>query len=113
MKERLLDVMKIGLIVLIVGAVFYVLTILLKTDPLTVISRLLTTIATIAIAVWGFLIYRLASKFQSRDEEYKQQLRDYFEATVISNILSASQGETGKLIKRFQEHYTGRTKIFY
>ena len=116
MKERLLDVMKIGLIIIIVGAVFYALAILLKRDPLTLFSMWLTALATIAIAICALFSYRLASKIQSRDEEFRRQIKDLYQAIVISVMIHA-QGPTGEAstmqgrMKWFKEHYKGKTPI--
>ena len=111
MKEKLLEVMKYGLIIVIIGAVFYGLAILLKRDPLTLLSIWLTAIATTAIAILTFMNYQLIAKIQRKDEEYKRQIRDYFEATVISNIVGGPH-EPSKAIKTFGDHYKGETKIF-
>lgn len=80
-------------------------------------STLITALATVAIAIFTFVNYQLASKIQKRDEEYRQQTRDLFQAIVISNILSDPEARLGNKnldndIEAFKQMYKGKTAIF-
>jgi hypothetical protein len=110
MKERMLDVLKWGLIIVIAGAVFYIIALLLKSNPLTILSMWLTALATIAIAVSVGLSYKLASKIQSRDEDFRNQISDLYGAIILSNLLSSDSGKEERK-KLFIEAYKGKTPI--
>lgn len=80
-------------------------------------STLITALATVAIAIFTFVNYQLASKIQKRDEEYRQQTKDLFQAIVISNILSDPEARLGNKnldndIEAFKQMYKGKTAIF-
>ncbi|MFC1532658.1 hypothetical protein ACFL7M_04750 [Thermodesulfobacteriota bacterium] len=78
-----------------------------------VFSIIITAIATAIIAIYAFMSYRLASKIQSREDEFRQQTQDLFQAIVISNIVaSGSESYTSGAIKYFKEHYKGKIPIF-
>jgi hypothetical protein len=79
-------------------------------------SSVIIIIATTAIAACAIASFFLALKIQKRDNEYRQQTSDLFQAIVISNILSDPQATLGsthldhKLIV-FEEFYKGKTPI--
>lgn len=73
--------------------------------------------ATVVIAIFAYVSYRLASNIQTRDEDYRQQITDLYQAMVISYLTHGT--ETGSSsrkmeykISKFKEHYTGKTTIF-
>ena len=108
MKEKLQDVIKWGLILVIAGAVVGLLT---HFSEFGILGIWITAIATAAIAVYSFMSYQLASSIKSRDEEFRQQIRDLYEAIVISNIVTERRELEGR-IEAFKQHYRGRTPIF-
>ena len=72
MKERLMDVVKVAIIIVIAGAVFYGIAQLLGRDPLSLLSMLITALATVGIAVYAHMSHKLSSKIQSRDDEWRK-----------------------------------------
>ena len=87
------------------------------------ISILVTAVATGVIAWYANRSHNLASKIQSRDNEYRQQVTardneyrqqvtDLYQAIVISYLLQEMGWTTKEKIKVFNEHYTGKTRIF-
>ena len=82
-----------------------------------VLSTLITALATVAIAIFTYVNYQLASKIQKQDKEYRQQTSDLFQAIVISNILSDPEARLGNKnldnnIEAFKQMYKGQTPIF-
>ena len=104
MKNWVLDVIKWVVIIIVAGLVLYFLASKFKGQTIVVLSMLLTALATIIIAIYAVVNYRLSSKFQSMNEAYRQQIRDHFEATVIANIVGGPH-ETNKAVRAFKEHY--------
>ena len=117
MKERLLDVMKWGLIIIIAGAALYFIVNSLKGEPLTTFSIMVTALATIFIAIYAGVSHRLTSRIQSRDEESKQRIEDLYQGIMVS-VFIASMGDTPAFstmehkIKEFNNYYKGETSIF-
>lgn len=73
-----------------------------------------TAIATVVIAWYAIANHKLASKIQSRDDEFRQQISDLYKAMVISNVISGPY-DTHLAIEDFNIHYEkagGKTKIF-
>ena len=82
-----------------------------------VLSTLITALATVAIAIFTYVNYQLASKIQKQDKKYRQQTSDLFQAIVISNILSDPEARLGNKnldnnIEAFKQMYKGQTPIF-
>ncbi|MEJ2104764.1 MAG: hypothetical protein P8X47_09335 [Ignavibacteriaceae bacterium] len=80
-------------------------------------STLITALATVAIAIFTYVNYQLASKIQKQDKEYRQQISDLYQAIVISNILSDPEARLGNIkldnnIEAFKKLYKGDTPIF-
>jgi archaellum biogenesis protein FlaJ (TadC family) len=109
MKERLLDVMKWGLIIIIIGGVLILIAYTSKGQTLMAIAMLLTSLATVAIAIYAGVNYNFTSKIQSRDEEFKQDLRKLYRGIVISTLIAPSVLEGTAVgedaIKEFNEVY--------
>lgn len=115
MKERLLDVVKWGLIIIIVGGVLYFNVHSLKGESLITFAMMVTALATILIAIFAGVSHRLASKIQSRDEEFRQQVSDLYQAIALSNLMigkKAFDTITEENIETFKKFYTGKTIIF-
>ena len=58
----------------------------------------ITAIATATIAFWGGCSLLLAWRIKSKEDEYKQNINDLFQAIVISNILSGEGGKGSTLL---------------
>jgi hypothetical protein len=70
----------------------------------------ITAIATAVIALNALMSYRLVSRIQTRDNDFRQQLRDLYEAIVISNLLFSETGLDRRLAL-FEGTYQGKTPI--
>lgn len=125
MKERLLDVMKWGLIIVIIGAVFYVV---LPRFEFRMIWVIITAIAAAAIAFHAITNHNLAKKnYQlaleinsanelkaKSDDEFRRHISDFYKAIVISN-LAGGPHELPAALENFNTLYKeagGKTKIF-
>lgn len=80
-------------------------------------SMLITAIATGVIAWYAIANHRLTSNINLRDEEYRRQTSDLFQAIVISNILSnpiafPGSGQEDTIIEAFEKLYKGKTPIY-
>ncbi len=127
MKERLLDVMKWGLIIVIAGAVFYFVA---PTRQFQAIWLIMTAVAAAAIAFYALQNHTLAGKSYQlsleinaanelkarRDDELRQQMSDLCKAIVISNLIKPEydidSAEWKKAIAQFKSLYDGKTVIF-
>lgn len=56
--------------------------------------------------------YRLVNIIRKSNEQHEQDIKDLFEAIVISNMVSIAGGGTEDLIKKFTELYKGKRIIF-
>jgi len=72
---------------------------------------IVSSIATVVIAFWGGCSLFLALKIKTKDDEYRQQISDLFQAIVISNLIVSEKEEIAK-IRKFHALYIGKTKIF-
>ena len=75
------------------------------------VSIVVSTIATLIIAIFTGLNYQIYKKLQEKDEEYKNQISDLYKAIVVSNLLSGNS-DLDMTYKKFNREYTGKTKIF-
>jgi hypothetical protein len=75
-----------------------------------VFSTLISAIATVVIGFCAIASYRLASKIQKREKEYRQQVSDLYHAMVISNLLSTDSG-ISRRFDLFKINYKGETPI--
>ena len=108
MKERLLDVMKWGLILVIAGAVIGILT---HFSEFGILAMGITTLATAVIAYHAVASHVLSQKISARDEEFRQQVTDLYQAIVIITAVVSGPSSESHAIKRFKELYKGRTPI--
>jgi len=81
---------------------------------LQIISVVVAAIATIVIAVVACQNLCLIKKNNQKEEEHKAQIKDLYQAIVISNLLSgpSSFGFLKQSIDAFNAHYKGKVKIF-
>jgi hypothetical protein len=127
MKERLLDVLKWGLIIVIAGVVFYFVA---PTQQFQAIWLIVTAVGVAAIAFYAIQIHNLAGKNYQllleinsanelkarRDDELREQMSDVCKAIVISNLVRPEYGvdsdEWEKAATLFKSLYKGKTVIF-
>jgi hypothetical protein len=74
-------------------------------------ANVVIAIATVVIAIFAIMSYRLGSKIQSRDEGFRQQISDLYQAVVISSVITGPQPELTRAIRRFKVLYKGTTPI--
>lgn len=82
-----------------------------------ILTDWINAISTVVIAVFTGLNYAMFLSINKKDNEYKQQVGDLYQALVISNIISAptvSSGVAGLegLKNVFKSEYHGKTEIF-
>ena len=82
-----------------------------------VFSTLVSSIATVVIAIYAYRSYQLSSNIQKQSQEYQQQVSDLYQAIVISNTFSDPNANLDSThlehkIKAFKELYKGKTPIF-
>jgi len=91
------------------------------TNAMFMISSFITAIATTVIALFSWRsfclskeIKKIAENQHTKEEEFKSQTKDLYQAIVISNILSgpSSYGALNQAIDAFKSQYTGTFKIF-
>ena len=127
MKERLLDVLKWGLIIIIAGVVFYFVA---PTQQFQAIWLIVTAVGVAAIAFYAIQIHNLAGKNYQllleinsanelkarRDDELREHMSDLYKAVVISNLVNPEYGvdsdEWEKAVALFKRLYKGKTAIF-
>ena len=73
-----------------------------------------SAIATFIIACFAGASFWLASRIQSRDDEFRQQISDLYKAIVISNVITFPK-DVHLAIEDFKIHYEkagGKIEIF-
>jgi hypothetical protein len=82
---------------------------------ITVLSIIATAAATVAIAFYTRKTHNLMEAVKQKDSEHQQEIKDLFQAIVISNILSAGKPQGGQLLdglfSEFEKRYKGKTPI--
>lgn len=92
---------------------------------MNIISQIISAIATVVIAIvtWqNFLLIKKINKrdadyrkhLANKDDEYKSNIKDLYQAIVISNLLSgpSSYGALNQAIDAFKSQYKGKVQIF-
>lgn len=78
-------------------------------------SAIVTAIASAIIAIYTYKAHQLTSAIRQKDSEHQQEIKDLFQAIVISNILSAGKPQGGQLLdglfSEFERRYKGKTPI--
>jgi len=79
-----------------------------------IVFTLISAIATAFIAYFTWQNYKMYKILREKDEEYKRQTRDLYQAIVISTLLSgpSSYGAYRECKETFKKEYAGGTKIF-
>lgn len=79
-----------------------------------IVSTCISAIATTVIAYFTYQNYKMYKVLQNKDEEYKKQTRDLYQAIVISTLLSgpSSYGAYRECKEVFKKEYVGETPIF-
>ncbi|UCD33570.1 MAG: hypothetical protein JSV38_06830 [Desulfobacterales bacterium] len=85
-------------------------------DPIIKVA-FVSAIATAFIAIFSGVSLWLAFTIRAGDKMYRRQVKDLYEAIVISNLLTdpditKRSWQMEDRIKGFKEHYKGRTPIF-
>ncbi|UCD89889.1 MAG: hypothetical protein JSW04_00145 [Desulfobacterales bacterium] len=85
-------------------------------DPIIKVA-FVSAIATAFIAIFSGVSLWLAFTIRAGDKMYRRQVKDLYEAIVISNLLTDPNitQESRQLedrIKAFKKHYKGKTPIF-
>ncbi len=87
----------------------------------TVVSTAMTALATVMIWVYARKSHQLAQALKQteeararRDDEFREQLSDLYQAIVIATVLSgpSSFGQFHNSVEVFNQQYTGKTPIF-
>lgn len=75
---------------------------------------LISAIATAVIAYFTWQNYKMYQAIQDKDEEYKKQTSDLYQAIVVATLLSgpSSYGAFNQCKDAFKATYSGKTKIF-
>ena len=91
-------------------------------DTMVVISSIVTALATTVITIFSWRSYCLSEEIKKstedqgkREEEFKSQVKDLYQAIVISNVFSGPSccGELTQAIDAFKsQYYKGKFKIF-
>jgi hypothetical protein len=126
MKERLLDVMKWGLIIVIAGVVFYFVA---PTHQFQAVWLIITAVAIAAIAFYAIQSHSLAGKSYQlaleinsanelkarREDELRQQISDLCKALVIASLIKpeydVGSEQWKKVVAQFKNFYNGKTPI--
>lgn len=85
-----------------------------------VIATIVTALATGVIAYYAWrshqiseAIMKLTQRQDDEEKEFKQQIKDLYQAIVVSNIVGTPHGANSREpIKAFNTLYKGNTKIF-
>lgn len=77
---------------------------------MTIISTFMTMMATCVIAYYALENHRLTKSLISKDDEFKQELRDLYKAIVVSNLCKATSDADIKK-REFESMYDGKTPI--
>ncbi|MEK6563491.1 MAG: hypothetical protein AABZ65_00475 [Candidatus Omnitrophota bacterium] len=90
-------------------------------NTMFMISSVITAIATTVIALFSWRSFCLSGEIKKatenqckKEEDFKSQTKDLYQAIVISNILSgpSSYGALTQAIDAFKSQYKGTFKIF-
>jgi hypothetical protein len=86
-------------------------------ELVTILSIIATAAATVAIAFYTRKTHSLMEAVRQKDSEHQQQIKDLFQAIVISNLLVSDTASPGssridERINGFKKLYPGLTQIF-
>jgi hypothetical protein len=86
-------------------------------DQIVIKLAYLSAISTALIAIFAGVSLWLAFTIRAGDKMYRRQVRDLFEAIVISNILSYPEVEDDsakmeRRIEAFKKYYKGESPLF-
>lgn len=76
-----------------------------------VMSIALTAVATLVIAYYSYQSYKLSEKLSEINDQHQQEIKDLFQAIVVSNLVDKGSA-TSTAIREFKQNYKGKTKIF-
>ena len=83
----------------------------------TLLAMIVSAIASAVIAFYAIKAHALTKVLRQKDTEHQQEIKDIFQAIVISNLLlSDTQGPDSKWVQiridKFKKMYSGTTRIF-
>ena len=86
-------------------------------ELITVLSIIATAAATVAIALYTRKTHNLMEAVRQKDSTHQQEIKDLFQAIVISNLLVSDTASPGssrieERINGFKKLYLGSTQIF-
>lgn len=86
------------------------------------ISICLTAVATCVIAIYSLLSFKLSQELKraneiktAGDQEFREQVRDLYQAIVIATLISGPSGyelDGNRVLGKFSSLYNGKTEIF-
>ena len=76
-----------------------------------VVSIVVTVVATVAIAYYSRHSYKLSQKLNEINVQHQQEIKDLFQAIVVSNLVDKGSATT-TAIREFKQNYKGDIKIF-
>jgi glucan phosphoethanolaminetransferase (alkaline phosphatase superfamily) len=81
---------------------------------LQLLSILVTTAATVAIAVFSYRTYQIYGSMKEIMSQNQTETKDLYQAIVIATLLTviSGPGKIGPAIEIFKHHYRGKTQIF-
>lgn len=79
---------------------------------ISTLSIIVSALGTSVIAGFAVTNYLLAKAIMTKDEQHQQEIKDLYQAIVISNICWNRYDNHTDKIRHFKELYNGKTKIF-
>jgi hypothetical protein len=79
---------------------------------ISALSIIVSAVGTSVIAGFAVTNYLLAKAIKAKDEQHQQEIKDLYQAIVISNICWGKYDNHTDKIRNFKELYKGKTKIF-
>jgi hypothetical protein len=74
-------------------------------------GAIVSAIATGFIAWYAVVNHKLANAIKAKDEQHQQEIKDLYQAIVISNLCWGSYDNDTDKLRNFKELYKGKTKI--
>jgi len=79
----------------------------------------ITAVATLVIAGWSITVWWTTKRAGDREEAFRGQLRDLYQALTIATIIGrdtpshrVSLGAVNEALRTFEKYYTGETQIY-
>jgi hypothetical protein len=75
-------------------------------------GAIVSAVATVFIAWYAVANHKLTNAIKTKDEQHQQEIKDLYQAIVVSSLCWASHDNRSDKIRHFKELYKGKTKIF-